>query len=126
MPQTKEERKRSIAEHSQQWQKKNLKKVTICFNVGTNEKDRETYEFLKRQGSPASFLKRLARDECETLKEAEETSQAIKGGKEKTYSIDEAEAMIGDTAMEEHEKNPDAISWEEFEKELNGRIKGGN
>lgn len=71
-------------------------------------------------------LNYIAKDECETLKEAEETSQAIKGGKEKTYSIDEAEAMIGDTAMEEHEKNPDAISWEEFEKELNGRIKGGN
>lgn len=97
MAQTKEERKRSIAEHSRQWQKKNLKKVTVCFNVGTNEKDRETYEFLKRQGSPANFLKWLARDECEALKEAEETSQTIKGDNEKTHSLEETKAMIGDS-----------------------------
>lgn len=104
MPQTKEERKRSIAEHSRRWQKKNLKKVIVCFNVGTNEKDRKVYEFLKSQGSPSAFLKWLAEDECEALKEAEETSQSIKWGKGRTYSLDEAEAMIGDTAMEEHEK----------------------
>ena len=124
MAQTKEERKRSISEHSQRWQKRNLKKIIVCFNVGTNEKDRETYEFLKKQGSPAGFLKWMARDECEALREAEETSQAIKGGKEETYSLDEAEAMIGDVAMEEHEKNPDAISWEEFEKELDSKKNG--
>lgn len=121
MPQTKEERKRSIAEHSRRWQKKNLKKVIVCFNVGTNEKDRKVYEFLKSQGSPAAFLKWLAEDECEALKEAEETSQSIKWGKGRTYSLDEAEAMIGDTAMEEHEKKPDAISWEDFEKELESK-----
>lgn len=34
---------------------------------------------------------------------------------------DKHDAMIGDAAMEEHEKNPDAISWEEFEKELDNK-----
>ena len=36
---------------------------------------------------------------------------------------DKHDAMIGDAAMEEHEKNPDAISWEEFEKELDSKKK---
>ena len=99
MAQTKEERKRSISKHSQQWQKRNLKKVIVCFNVGTNEKDRETYEFLKKQGSPAGFLKWLARDECEALREAEKS--------------------LGDV---ENEKG-DAISWEDFTKELDSKKK---
>lgn len=76
--------------------------MIVCFNVGTNEKDRKVYEFLKSQGSPAAFLKWLAEDECEALKEAERS--------------------LGDA---ENEKG-DAISWEDFEKELHGKIKNGD